>query len=346
MAKKRSKKWRALVVGCGSMGRGWIRNINNCPRCELAGVVDINQAAFKRAIEECGVDPAVTFTDLKRAIRTVEPDFVVDVTIPEGHCPTTITALKMGRPVIGEKPMADSMAAARKMVAAAKRARLLYMVSQNRRYDPKNTPARDLLQAGTIGNITTVNCDFYIGAHFGGFRDQMASPLILDMSIHHFDLCRYLTGADPVAVYAHEFNPKGSWYRGDVAASVIFEMTNGVVFTYRGSWCAEGCSTSWHGNWRFVGDRGTAMLENDQPGYAEVVKNMKQKAFIREMKRIPAKTPKMKLTGIAGSLAEFLAALESGKTPQCECRDNIKSLAMVFAAIESAKAGRRVRVRI
>ena len=88
----------------------------------------------------------------------------------------------------------------------------------------------------------------------------MPSPLILDMSIHHFDLARYMTGLDPVSVYAHEFNPHGSWTQGDDAASCIFEMTNGVIFTYRGSWCAEGCPTSWNGDWRFVGDRGTSML--------------------------------------------------------------------------------------
>lgn len=56
-------------------------------------------------------------------------------------------------------------------------------------------------------------------AHFGGFRDKMPSPLILDMAIHHFDLARYMSGADPVAVYAKEFNPAGSWYKGDVSAT-------------------------------------------------------------------------------------------------------------------------------
>ena len=59
----------------------------------------------------------------------------------------------------------------------------------------------------------------------------MRHPYVIDMSIHHFDLARFMTGADPVAVYALEFNPKGSWYKGDVAASCIFEMSNGVVFS-------------------------------------------------------------------------------------------------------------------
>ncbi len=328
------------------MGRGWIRNLLEHPQTEVAGLVDLRLKSAQDAAEQNGLDPDATFKDLRKAIRTVEPDFVVDVTTPEGHCPTTVTALKMGVPVIGEKPMADSMTAARKMVRAAEQSGKLYMVSQNRRYDPNNTPCAKLVRSGQIGDLTTVNCDFYIGAHFGGFRAKMASPLILDMSIHHFDLCRFLSGVDPVAVYAHEFNPKGSWYHGDVAASVIFEMTKGVVFTYRGSWCAEGCHTSWHGDWRFIGSRGTILLEKDQPPTGERLKNPRQKAFI--MDKVPVKPRKqaVKHTGIAGSLDEFLKSLSTRRKPQSECHDNIKSLAMVFAAIESARKKRRVKVKI
>ena len=71
----------------------------------------------------------------------------------------------------------------------------------------------------------------------------MDSPLLLDMAIHQFDLARMMTGADPEHVYTVEYNPHGSWYRGDAAASCIFEMSNGVVFTFNGSWAAEGCAT-------------------------------------------------------------------------------------------------------
>jgi hypothetical protein len=73
---------------------------------------------------------------------------------------------------------------------------------------------------------------------------------------------------------------------------------------------------------------------------------MRQKAFFRD--KVPVKPYKqaVKHTGIAGSLDEFLAALSSRRKPQSECHDNIKSLAMVFAAIESAKKKRRVKVKV
>ena len=62
-------------------------------------------------------------------------------------------------------------------------------------------------QAGTLGPLTTLHSDFYIGAHFGGFREQMRHVLLLDMAIHTFDAARLLSGADPVAVYCQEWNP-------------------------------------------------------------------------------------------------------------------------------------------
>ena len=335
---------RALMVGCGGMGKGWIRNVLNNPRAEVAGLVDIRLDAAKDAAQQLELGDVPVFDDVAEAIRQVQPEFVVDVTVPESHCPVTVAALDAGLPVIGEKPMAESMDAARKMVDAAERNGKTYMVSQSRRYDVNHVACQRALRSGVVGDLTTVNCDFYLGAHFGGFRDEMPSPLILDMAIHHFDLCRFLTGADAVGVYAHEFNPKGSWYRGDVAASVIFEMTDGLVFTYRGSWCAEGCHTSWNGSWRFAGTQGTVLLERDQRPHGQRVKDPSQKAFNLDLEDIDVPAAEINGSGIAGSLNEFLDCLESGATPQSECHDNIKSLAMVFGAIESS--GQRARVGV
>jgi len=164
------------------------------------------------------------------------------------------------------------------------------------------------------------------------------------MAIHHFDLARYLSGADPVAVYAKEFNPKGSWYKGDAAASCIFEMTDGVVFTYRGSWCAEGCQTSWNGDWRLIGERGTLLYERDADPCGEVVAG--KEGFSRPLKPLRVAKSRMRHTAMRGALREMLAFLRTGKAPQTECHDNIKSLAMVFAAIESNKRGRRVEIKV
>jgi len=332
---------RCVVVGAGGISNVWFRQLI-AEKVKVVAVVDIRREAAEAQVAKFGLDAEVS-TDLAATLERTRPDFVVDLTVPEAHCEVTCTALEAGCHVVSEKPMAASMAEARKMVGTAERTGKLYMVSQSRRWEPKHDAIRRTVAAGRLGTLTTINCDFYIGAHFGGFRAEMPSPLILDMAIHHFDLARYLGGADPVAVYAKEFNPKGSWYKGDAAASCIFEMTDGVVFTYRGSWCAEGCQTSWNGDWRLVGDRGTLLYERDGDPRGEVVGG--KEGFSRPLKPLRVAKSRMRHTTMRGALREMLAFLRTGKIPQTECHDNIKSLAMVFAAIESNKRGRRVEIK-
>lgn len=322
------------------MGRQWAKNLAANPRVTLSGWLDIRPGAAALAARELELEVGYTGQDLEQALAQLRPDFLVDVTVPEAHHDVTLQALAAGVPVLGEKPMADTMARARAMVAASERTGVLYMVSQSRRYHPQLQALRRLI-VEHVGPLGILNADFYIGPHFGGFRDEMASPLILDMAIHTFDAARYLSGADPVSVYCEEFNPPWSWYRGAASATAIFEMTGGLRYTYRGSWCAEGCFTSWESEWRAVGPNGTAVWDGHQPPLAEIVTG--QGKFLSDVEArtvavddIPA--------GIAGSLQDFLHALTTGATPMGECHDNIKSLAMVFAAIESAAAGRRVPV--
>jgi len=332
--------FKALIVGAGGMGRSWGHNLKACEQTDIVGWVDIRPDAAAQAANELELSGIHTGDDLKRAIAETKPDFVVDVTIPEAHRDVTVTALNAGLPVLGEKPMASSMAEAREMVAASEKAGKLYMVSQSRRYDSRIHAYRKLIEEN-LSAVGILNSDFYIGAHFGGFRDEMPSPLLLDMAIHTLDAARYLSGADPVAVYCEEFNPSWSWYRGDVCATAIFEMTGGLRYTYRGSWCSEGRHTSWEAEWRAVGPQGTAIWDGHETIVADIVTGTE--GFFR-----PTETRKAEIIesprGIAGSLRDFLNALQTGATPMGECHDNIKSLNMVFAAIESAKRGQRIPV--
>lgn len=331
---------RALLVGAGGMGRTWARNLKECEETELVAWVDIRPEAAARGAEEFQLANIYIGADLEKAIAQTKPDFVVDVTIPEAHHDVTITALKAGLPVLGEKPMAHSMEAAREMVAVAEQTGLLYMVSQSRRYDARITAYRRLVQEH-LGPIEILNSDFYLGPHFGGFRDEMAHVLLLDMAIHTFDAARHISGADPVAVYCEEFNPSWSWYKGAACATALFEMTGGLHYTYRGSWCSEGRMTSWDAKWRAVGPYGTATWDGHDAILAEVVVEHNGFFSKTEDRTVPIEPEP---GGIAGSLRDFLRALKTGARPMGECHDNIKSLAMVFAAIESATSGKRVPV--
>ncbi len=173
----------------------------------------------------------------------------------------------------------------------------------------------------------------------------MASPLLVDMAIHTFDQARFISGADPLTVYCHEFNPPGSWYAGNAMAICIFEMSDGSVFDYRGSWCAEGAPTSWEAAWRVTGERGTAMWDGQGEPFAEVVADKDQTGkFVQDYERFSGKTVEMKHTFHHGCLDEMFAALDENRKPETDCSDNLYSMAMVLAALESAKTGNKVRI--
>jgi predicted dehydrogenase len=334
---------RAVLVGAGGMGRNWARTLLACDAVELVGWVDIRPEVAADAAAALDLRTVHIAASLPEALRATRPDFVVDVSIPEGHHDITIEALDAGLPVLGEKPMADTLERAREMVSASERAGKLYMVSQNRRYNAGLAAFRALI-AAHLGPLGILNADFYLGPHFGGFREAMASPLLLDMAIHTFDAARYLSGTDPVAVYCEQFNPSWSWYAGGACATALFEMSGDLRFAYRGSWCAEGLQTAWDTEWRAVGPHGTACWDGQGAPEAEIV--TAQDGFFSSVERRACAVEQWQYAGIDASLREFLHALDTGVTPMGECHDNIKSLAMVFAAIESAGTGRRIGIEI
>jgi predicted dehydrogenase len=333
--------FKSVVVGAGGVSDAWLPPLIS-EQVEIAAVVvDHRVDAARARMEKHGIDAEVS-TDLAAALDKARPDFVLDLTVPEAHCQVTCQALEAGCHVIGEKPMASSMDEARKMVCTAERTGRLYMVSQNRRWSAHHEAIRQTLAANAIGDITTINCDFHLGAHIGGFRDEMASPLILEMSIHHFDLARFLVGVDPVAVCANEFNPRGSWYNGNASAICTFEMTDDVIFSYRGSCCAEGFHTSWDGDWRIIGSQGTLLYEQGQVAKAQVVAG--DTGFHRPLRDVAIPVPELQTADMHGALREMLRFLRTGEKPQTECHDNIKSLAMCYAAIDSSKRASRLAI--
>lgn len=339
------KEHRIVVAGCGGMANAWVKDAIARERATIVGLVDIKpefaQAMADRHGLNCGI-----YTDLATAIAETGANLVFDVTIPASHFQVCSTAMQLGANVFGEKPMAESMAEGREIIAISNRTGRTYSVMQNRRYNAQIRALRHLAADGTIGRVGQTHADFFIGAHFGGFRDAMDSPLILDMAIHTFDQARFLTGADPVSVYCHEFNPPGSWYAGNASAVCIFEMSDGSVFTYRGSWCAEGAPTSWESQWRINGERGTAIWDGTSAPYAEVVAAGDQEGkFMRDCERVDAACDWPGRSGHEGCFDEMFAALEQGRLAETDCRDNIKSMAMVLGAIDSAKSGRKIDLR-
>ena len=330
------------------MSKGWLKAIAETPALASAvsvvGLVDVDRAAAEARAAEFGLGNARIGNDLEAMLAEVKPDLLFDVALPATRHDIVATGLRHGCHVLTEKPMAASLEEARDMVALAAKAGRIHAVVQNRRFIPGVRRIRRLLESGALGELTTINCDFFIGAHFGGFRDVMQHPLLLDMAIHTLDAARFMAGAAPRAVYCLETNPKGSWYAQGAAANAIFEFADGVVFNYRGSWSAEGAITSWESAWRIIGTKGTLLWDGYDSFEAKVVSN--DSGFFRDLVAIDVPPPAddAQTHGHQSVIADFVAAIAGGRQPETVSSDNIKSLAMVFAAIDSAQKHQRVEI--
>ena len=335
---------KAVLAGCGGISHSWLKSIEDFSDVRIVGLVDLNSDAIEAVKNRFGLEPVAEGNNLERAIKESGADTVFDCTVPSAHKSVVLTALSMNCDVLGEKPMAESIADAKEMVKASAHSGKTYAVIQNRRYNPNIIQFRDTVQAAAVGPVTTLNADFYLGVHFGGFRDVMEHVLLVDMAIHSFDEARFISGSDPVSVYCHEWNPSGSWYRHGASAVAIFEMSNGVVFTYRGSWCSEGLNTSWECDWRSVGEIGSITWDGAESVQGEKV--VEGEEFKRETITVaPAPIADLEFSGHAGVIREFLDCLKNGTKPQTDCTDNIMSVAMVHSAVESAVTGTKVDIR-
>jgi predicted dehydrogenase len=334
---------KIVFAGCGGITGAWMNAVSRFDDVEVVGLCDLDPERIAAFEEKWKMTAAAKGADLDRVISESGADTVFDCTIPAAHPLITTTALEAGCDVLGEKPMAPSLDEARSMVAAARKTGRTYAVIQNRRYQPEIRRFRDALANADLGPLTTLDVDFYIGAHFGGFRAEMDHVLLLDMAIHTFDQARYISGADPLNVFAADWNPGGSWYRDGANAVAFFEMSNGLRFTYRGSWCSEGLNTSWEGSWRAVCEQGTITWDGAQEVRGEREAGGENLIHNFEPLEIGPSAP-ITWTGHGGVIRDFLDALQNRTKPMTDCTDNINSIAMVLAAVESAESGRPVQI--
>ena len=328
---------RIIQVGVGGMGNCWIDKVADSSIWEAVAYVDVNETNLKAAAERHNLPASQCFTDLETALKTVKADALLDVTPQQCRKGVCLTAFEHGLHVMSEKPLADSLENAQAVIAAGEKAGRIYMVTQNYRYQPFITKTREWIAAGRIGSVGYVDVAFHKGPHFGGFREEMAYPLVLDMSIHHFDMMRYMLDADVEAVEALSLNAPWNWNKGDATIMVQAELSNGIVVNYHGSWVAQGYETPWNAHWRFDGANGVLMIENDTLYIADTAK-------MGADKREPVDCPETDAIHQARLLELLAEAIDTGNEPETSGRRNFNSLATTYAVVRSAKERRRVGV--
>lgn len=335
---------RVIQVGIGGMGNAWLSAVQRSPRVDFAGFVEINTEIARAQAQAFKLDEALIFDALPSALEQVEADAVINVTPPQFHREVTVTALEAGLPVLQEKPLAGTLADARAIVAAADDSGVLCSVAQNYRYRPLTQTVKRVLDSGELGAVAAVTIEFYRGPHFGGFREEMAHPLIVDMSIHHFDMMRYFLGSDARAIQAHSWNPPWSWFAGDASASAQIGFANAVQASYAGSWCAQALETSWNANWRFECERGVLLARDDRVTIQRLLRAGSGADALANEHAEPEEIPldAMPREGQDYLLSEFYDAVTQGGTTATTAQDNIRTMELVFGVVRACDSGKPV----
>ena len=331
---------KAILTGLGGRGRYWLGQCRNHPEVELVACVEPSPENKKRAVQELDVPEDRLYDDLTDAAGAVEADFVVDVTPPTVHEKIAMAAFEAGLHVLGEKPLSDDYAAAKRMVEAGKKHGLKHMITQNYRFNPLPRTTYRLLKNGLIGDPGQLDVSLYVNWADRAGSHYVTEPymFLTDMGIHHFDTIRYTLDLDPVSVRAFTWNLPWGWHKGDACQIVLFRFENGVIATHRGIGCTLGHVPAGHnGEWRYEGPGGTLTWEG-----STLFHTHQHRADPKVREEI--ELDDADAGGQNPVLQEFLSALKEDRQPECSAEDNIKSMAMVFGAVKSAVEDREVKL--
>ena len=226
-----SKTLRIGVIGAGRIGKLHANNLaTRVPGAELAAISDVYEPAAKELAEKLGV-PAY-YSDYHKILEDPTIDAVFICSSTDTHSPISMEAAKAGKHIFCEKPIDHDIDKIRPVLEEVKKAGVKYQVGFNRRFDRNFKHVHDVVQAGGIGDVHIVKVTS---------RDPEAPPLsyvkvsggiFVDMTIHDFDMVRYLSGSEVEEVSAFGtclVNPEIG-QAGDVDTCIItLKFANGAL---------------------------------------------------------------------------------------------------------------------
>lgn len=347
-------KKKLLIVGMGMWGKTWVNVVRESPYWDAVGYVDVDRKKLDEAISYLGIPESKCYADLDKAIKETNADAILGVTPPSSHRDVTVKAFESGLHVLTEKPIADNLDNAKQMIKESEKRGLKLMVSQNYRFKRGPRTVRKVLADRIIGKPSYVSINFHKAPVFTGYRKDMEYPLLLDLCIHHFDQIRYVLNRDPISIYAESLNPEWSYFKHSPTSSVIVRMEDDVLINYFGSWVSQGWETTWDGDWRIECTEGELHWDNNEvnviaqnPVVSVFQEGMLEKSYYGTANRGILKVDpiEMPCEERKYSLMEFFKAIEEDREPETSGRDNIKSFAMVVAAVESSKTNRKIDIK-
>ncbi len=185
---------RIAVVGAGLIGRRHVEHVRACSEARLHAIVDPTEAARDLA---AAVD-VPWFAEIDAMLAAGKPDAVIVATPNSLHVEHGLAAIAAGLPTLVEKPIADTVEGARRLVAAAEAAVVPLMVGHHRRHNPLIARAKETIASGKLGRIVAAHAFFWIFKPDPYFevawrRQPGGGPVLINL-IHDIDLLRHLVG--------------------------------------------------------------------------------------------------------------------------------------------------------
>jgi predicted dehydrogenase len=190
---------KGITVGCGFFGNIHLEGWRRVENARIVAVVDRDEEKARESASRFGL---AAYVDLVQAIEETSPDFVDVATRPYSHLEIVKTAAAQGCHVLCQKPMAPTWDESVQLVKTCKRHGVRLMVNENWRWQPWYRAIRSLIEAGTIGQVTTITlirheADALSSPPFPSqpYFVEMERFLLIESVIHLIDVARFLGGS-------------------------------------------------------------------------------------------------------------------------------------------------------
>ena len=333
------------VLGCGKIAQ--VRHIPEYAANSHVKLVGFYNPTSSRAEDMAKKYGGKVYLSPEEVFADPAVDAVSVCSANYAHASLTIAALKAGKHVLCEKPMATTLEDCEAMLAEAKKAGKRLLIAQNQRLAKAHTAAKELLEEGLIGDVITFRTTFGHGGpetwsitpgkntwFFDKKRAAMGA--MADLGIHKTDLIRYLLGKDVVRTTARlttldKCGADGELIGVDDNAICIYEMEGGILGTMTVSWTYYGAEDN---STILYGTKGIMRIYDD-PAHSIVVKLADGTEKTYDVEQIQTNDNQT----ASGVIDEFVSAVEENRPSILDAQGVLNSMKAVFASIASSESG-------
>jgi predicted dehydrogenase len=318
------------LIGCGGIAEYHLKAYRQAGY-NVVALCDLVAERARRRRDEF-YPKAVICTDHRELLRREDVEVVDIATHPAERIALIEDSLRARKHVLSQKPFVLDLDVGERLTDLADRQGVKLAVNQNGRWAPHFSYIRCAVQSGLLGEVMSI----HTGVHWdhtwtvGTVFEEIRDVVLYDFGIHWFDFMSSLLGSRPVVqVHASRGRAPGQIARPPMLAQAILELEDGQASLVFDAHVPFGPLDHTY----VAGTMGT--IRSDGPNLSEQTVTLTTAAG--------AAVPKLEGTwfssGFHGTMAELLCAIEENREPLNNARDNLKSLALCFAAIAAATDG-------